>query len=87
MKEGELKDKNLYVTCQENAICTTGVMLEFIEQILAKRGERHFGPSLALLDEWGGQKTSAVLNAFRCANIHVLYIPGGMTSHLQLLDK
>ena len=77
---------NFYAV-QENAWMDTPTMLEWVAKVwkpwtISKNG----APTMLILDEMSAHMTTDVRNAIAVCNSHLVLIPGGYTSKLQVMD-
>ena len=86
--ESRQYDSRVVVKFNEKAYANEAIVLEWIKNQYKWSTEhpRRNKPRLLSLDVFEGQKTEAVLKAFRELNTVPSFIPGGCTGYVQVLD-
>lgn len=71
---------------QSKAWMTSNIMVDWVERVYKPWAVTKEGPTVLIMDEFRGHKTEEVKNALDVINAHIIFIPGGFTSKLQVMD-
>jgi DDE superfamily endonuclease len=76
---------NFYAV-QDKAWMNSCLMVDWATEVFAPWAETKVGPTILILDEFSGHLTGAVRDAIIASGAFVVYIPGGYTWRLQVMD-
>jgi DDE superfamily endonuclease/Transposase len=71
---------------QKKGWMSSTLMLDWVDKVWKPWVDKQTGRTALILDKFGGHNTDAVIEKIKSVGTHVIFIPGGYTSKLQVMD-
>lgn len=81
-----VREKNMFIYCQEDGWCTTAIFKEWIKVIFQPYEKEYGDKCILIMDKASSHISKESLSFLKENNIEFILIPAGMTPHCQPLD-